>query len=234
MFKNVVNKMLAAGVLTALLACPLVVNASTSYSVPTDSDFKSFMDFRTITSVTSAQYKLQRMCTTTESGLRIYNGRYTVAVGTYFNAPVGTYIDVHLSTGQVLQCVVGDIKKDIDTDANNIQAESGNVVEFIVDESKLPSNVKTRGTVSVLDGFDGYVTHIVKYTEEDMSTIYWQNVVSDLEETSKFLVTDKYTLTVADTEHYIVEYASATDFNTVAVDKELYDSLIVYYSVIEL
>ena len=57
------------------------------------------MDYRTITSVSSRQYKLQSMCETNENGLRTYNGYYTVAVGSGFGVTVGDYIDVQLSTG---------------------------------------------------------------------------------------------------------------------------------------
>ena len=220
--------------MSVMLLQPVYASAMTTYDVPADSEFKSFMDYEKITSTTSRQWQLQRMCTTTSNGLRIYNGRYTVAVGTYFDAPVGTYIDVTLSTGKVLKCIVGDIKQDIHTDSMNIQAESGNVVEFIVDENKLSDDVHLSGTISTIDAFGGYVVSIKKYSRDDIAHIEWDTVVDDIESTNSYLVTDKYVLNVDGESMYIVEYSASTDCNTVAVDKETFDKLSINYSVISI
>lgn len=235
MLRKVISKFLGLTLSLLIISMPVTVNAKTTYDVPNNSDFKSFMDYRTITSTNSKQYQLQQKCVTTNNGLRIYNGRYTVAIGTGFDAKVGTYIDVHLSTGEVLQCIVGDIKKNVDTDATNMQvAHNGNIVEFIVDANELPKSVKSKGSISAIDEFSGYVDTITKYSDEDTTSIDWQPVVTDVEETNKFLVTNKYTIDVADNTLYVVEYTSSNDCNTVEVSEEEYKRLIVNKSFVEL
>ena len=42
------------------------------------------------------QAKLQSLCQTNEVGLRVYDGRFTIAVGTYFNTSIGQYFDLVL------------------------------------------------------------------------------------------------------------------------------------------
>lgn len=140
--------------------------AATCYSVPSNTGFKAYMSYHAITNKKSKQWALQQRAHTDEDGIRVVDDRYCVAVGSYFNAPVGTPIDVHLDTGTVLKCIVGDRKADADTDAMHIQAPvNGNVVEFIVDSSKLSAEVRSRGTLSVDPYFEGVVTSIVVYSD---------------------------------------------------------------------
>lgn len=53
---------------------------------PLDTSFKSYMDYRTITSTTSDQYALQKQAYTDEFGLRKVGGFYCIALGTYYTA----------------------------------------------------------------------------------------------------------------------------------------------------
>ena len=48
------------------------------------------------------QAKLQSLCQTNEVGLRVYDGRFTIAVGTYFNTAIGQYFDLVLENGTVI------------------------------------------------------------------------------------------------------------------------------------
>lgn len=152
---------------------PTQILAATIYQTPDGSSFKSYMDYRTITSQSSSQYRLQKECDTDENGLRIWGDRYVVAVGTRFNAPVGTMIDVYLDTGIVLPCIVGDIKQDIHTGDDNIQVEiNGNIIEFVVDERIMDPFVANKGDISYYDGFDGNVSYVVVYEpDEDPSLV---------------------------------------------------------------
>lgn len=148
-------------------------NAQVVHDVPDQSSFKTFMSYRTIKNRTTKQYELQQDCTTSPEGLRTYNGYYTVALGTGFDADVGDYVDVELSSGNTLHCVVGDIKQDCHTDKTNKQVEqNGNVVEFIVDTKKLDPDVKKTGDISnVSEQFQGDVENIVVYEEEDIKPL---------------------------------------------------------------
>ena len=119
------------------------------YTVPKTSGFKSYMPHTAITSKSSPQYKLQQQCQTGLYGIRVKDGRYCVAIGTGFNADVGTYFDLILANGTVIPCIVADIKADKHTDSNNmVTKESGCLTEFVIDSSKLNKNAKCMGDIS--------------------------------------------------------------------------------------
>lgn len=116
-------------------------------------EFKSFMDYRTITSRGSNQYKLQHMngTYTNEEGFRVHNGEYLVAVGSYYTNVIGTRLKVNLANGNSFYAVVGDQKSDAHTDAKH-QHRNGNVVEFIVDQKNIPTMCKKMGDMSYAEG----------------------------------------------------------------------------------
>ena len=68
-----------------------------------------------------------------EYGFRMLDERYMIAIGTYFNAPVGTYVDLYLYDGPIIPCIVGDIKSDAHTDEiyHAYTVKSGCATEFI-------------------------------------------------------------------------------------------------------
>ena len=217
MKKKVINSCLA--VLLCSMLFPMSASAETVYDVPTNSSFKSFMSYKTITSKTSAQYKLQQECVTDDNGLRLYNGRYTIAIGTAFNASVGDYVDVELSTGVVLNCIVGDIKKNIHTDSTNMQvAHNGNVVEFIVGNG-LSSAVRSAGNISKIPGFEGYIESITVYSDSDTNSMDFERVLNYEDK-----VVDKYDVCLpsGDSLHTVV-----TPINNVVVDDVTYEEVTV-------
>ena len=119
------------------------------YIAPITSGFKSYMPYTAITSKSSPQYKLQQIAYTGTYGIRQYDNRYCVAIGTAFNADVGTYFDLILANGTVIPCIVADIKADRHTDSNNmITIANGCLTEFIVDSSTLNRNAKRMGDIS--------------------------------------------------------------------------------------
>lgn len=121
-----------------------------SYSVPNTSGFKSYMDYRSITYIESRQYELQnRYAETGNYGIRMVNGRYCVAVGSYFTDDVGQYLDLILEDGTVIPCILADQKADIHTDSNNIVTmHNGCMSEFIIDSNFLVDSVKKHGNIS--------------------------------------------------------------------------------------
>ena len=136
----------------------------TAFTVPDiDTDFKSYMDYRKITDTHSAQYRLQEHAETDENGLRVYKGRYMIAVGTYYGS-VGDNLTITLDSGITFDAVIGDIKADSTTDSTHryhpMDDGGGNVIEFIVDTRGLPRDVRWMGTVSALDDFKGNVEKI--------------------------------------------------------------------------
>lgn len=145
----------------------LLLAAQMIFTVPdVDSDFKSYMDYRCITNTSSDQYKLQQKCYTDDNGLRVYDGYYAVALGTYYSSTIGDKFHITLDTGEEFDVIVGDVKADCDTDKTNRYVPvNGNIIEFIVDTRKLPKDVRFMGTVSALDDFEGSVESIEKIEE---------------------------------------------------------------------
>lgn len=130
--------------------------------LPTEAtgEFKTYMDYRKIKDKTSKQWNLQQLATTNEKGFRVFNGRYLVAVGSYYANEVGKELKITLDNGFVFYAMVGDIKMDIHTDANNQYIPiNGNIVEFIVDTNKLDPKTKKLGDISN-SGFEGKIAMI--------------------------------------------------------------------------
>ncbi len=118
-------------------------------SIPSYSGFKSFESYKAISDNSSAQARLQSYCYTSKLGIRAINDRYLVAVGTGVGAEVGRYINLVLENSTKITCIVGDIKDNSHTDANNlITVHSNCASEFIVDINALETYVQNQGDIS--------------------------------------------------------------------------------------
>ena len=137
------------------------------YDVPKTRGFKSYMPYTAITNKKSKQYKLQQIASTGAYGIRVVDSRYLVAIGTAFNAKVGTYIDLILEDGFVIPCIVGDVKANKHTDSTNmITMHNGCVSEFIIDSKELHKSIKKSGDVSSCnENWNGCVRAIVVYSK---------------------------------------------------------------------
>lgn len=120
------------------------------YSVPENRGFKSYMDYRCITSKSSPQYKLQNIYAINGVyGIRQVSSRFCVAIGSYFTTEIGQYFDLILENGTTIPCILSDQKADGDTDSNNISTlHNGCVSEFIVDTHSLNKTAKRNGDIS--------------------------------------------------------------------------------------
>lgn len=126
---------------------------------------KTWMPY-TLFNKISNQYKLQTYAKTDIHGFREIDGRYLVAVGTGVNVPVGGYIDIYLSNGEIIPAIIGDIKADADTDSKHITTvSSGCVCEFIVDKASLTSIITLMGDVSYQ--YDEWQSPIVAFKVYD-------------------------------------------------------------------
>lgn len=144
------------------------------YALPKNAtgSFKSYMDYNTITSPSSKQKALQRFATTDADGFRKINGKYMVAMGTYYADRIGKEFRITLSTGAQLWVIIGEIKQDIHTDPNHQYVlHNGNIVEFIVDDEVLSDLSIYHGDVS----YSGMSGRIVKIEE----VTYASNTVVD-------------------------------------------------------
>lgn len=118
------------------------------FSIPSNSGFKSYMYYTSITARSSLQYKLQTMACTGSFGIRMVDDRYCVAVGSAFGMRVGQYFDLVLQNGVVIPCVLADVKANNDTDSSNIFTGNGCCSEFIVDKAALDQNARRMGDIS--------------------------------------------------------------------------------------
>lgn len=136
-----------------------------------DTSFKSYMDYRTITCRVSTQYKMQQEAYTDELGLRKIGDYYCVALGTYYSPNCGKRFHITTDTGNEFNVIVSDIKNDIHTDETNryvpMSNDSGNVLEFVVDISKLDEYVKKLGNIGGYEKFSGNIVAIKPIGEEN-------------------------------------------------------------------
>lgn len=136
--------------------------------------WKPYARHTAITLKTSPQYKLQQMASTDDNGLRYIvdeDGvkRYCVALPVYWAGgtfdDVGRYFDVIMVNGATLHCVLGDIKKiEHSENGEGKFGAHGELLEFQVDQSKLPDIVRKSGDISRLGGaFEGNAKKVIVY-----------------------------------------------------------------------
>lgn len=133
-----------------------------SKACPSNS-FKSFMPYTAIGG--GKQYRFQKKCYTGDYGLRMYKGRYCIALGSYYTTKIGKKVDLITTKGKVIRCIIGDCKANKDTNTSNQKHLSdGSVVEFLVDYKSLDSSIMLHGDVSAIGGkFNQGIKCIVIY-----------------------------------------------------------------------
>lgn len=144
--------------------------AYVDYDAPETSGYKSFMDYNKITDRSSAQYKLQNTeAYTGRYGIRQVDGRYCVAIGSYFTSEIGTWFDLVLKNGTVIPCILADQKDDKDTDSNNIVTmHNGCMSEFVIDWDNLNRSAMRDGDISsCTESWDSPVDYVRVYKKED-------------------------------------------------------------------
>lgn len=124
-----------------------------------DSSFKTYMDYRTITSQSSDQYKyIDRwgwsdydgfMRCDGERDLGIESDYYLIAMGSYYGSEIGSKYRITTDTGNVFYGCLADQKDDRDTNYTHQWSYNNDVVEFIVDTQKLPNIIKLYGNCNV-------------------------------------------------------------------------------------
>ena len=120
-----------------------VWDGTTIYELPDNNDYtgkKCYISYTAITDKTSSQYELQTAACTDLDAFRLLDNRYLVSVGTYFNAPCGTYIDLILENGTEIPCIVGEIKPD-ELTAAKVYSANGCASAFIVDAAETKADL---------------------------------------------------------------------------------------------
>lgn len=124
----------------------------TTYNVPTNNSFKSYMDCSYITNTSSKQYAFKSEYLCSACGIMLVDGRYVIALGSYYTTNIGNRVDLVMENGAIVECIIGDVKANKDTDSTNRQHSIDNsVVEFIVSTDFLSNKVRTMGDCSYAD-----------------------------------------------------------------------------------
>lgn len=120
-----------------------------------------YMDFRALTDTTTKQWELQQYAYTDWQGIRVYDGCYMVAMGTYYGQ-VGDKFRITTDWGNSYNVIIGDVKGWDSVDGWYHVAGDGrlNVVEFIVDTYSLDGYAATMGDMGVLDNIGGNIISI--------------------------------------------------------------------------
>ena len=146
----------------------------TSLEVPNiNSSFKTWMSYTAVTNRQSPQYKFIHkygwvdsegfMRCSGERDLGIEDDYYLIALGSYYGMDIGTKYKITLDTGRVFYGALADCKSDRHTnETNQYVSHNNNIIEFLVDTSKLNKNVKQMGTANVYMPLNGRVSKIEK------------------------------------------------------------------------
>lgn len=155
-----------------------------NYEVPNIPTFpKFFTDYRFYGIEGTPHYRLQQECWTDELGCRRLNNDYVVALGSYYSTNIGDRFEVALDSGNIFTVVLGDGKHDKDCDERNMftpcisydNEKCGNLLEFIIDEEILSSEIYQYGSLDCVSHLKGNVvrmTYIGRYDRIDLDTYY--------------------------------------------------------------
>ncbi|MGN1089125.1 MAG: hypothetical protein ACI4Q6_01885 [Huintestinicola sp.] len=155
----------AAAILFSALSSKICAQNRSLPLPDVDTDFKTYMDYRTITDTSSLQYALQEKAYTDSQGIRRIGDDVCVALGTGYTEGCGERFEITLDSGKEFTVIVGDIKADCHTDSTNRYVElwegQGDVLEFIVDTKKLDRKVRLMGSVGEYDSYKGNISSII-------------------------------------------------------------------------
>lgn len=142
------------------------------FGLPADSDgtCKTYAIYTAVTAKSSPQYALLRSdkCyTDEETGIRMVDGFYCVALGSFYGSTIGTKYKITIQDGEEikeLNVILCDQKSDRHTNATHQYAmRNKDVVEFYVEKAKIPACV--RGDYSALPQFRGKIIAIEQYMD---------------------------------------------------------------------
>lgn len=84
------------------------------------------------------QYELLQLSIIEDGGFLKFENRYLVKMASYYATYIGRCLDITLDGGQILYVIIGDIKKDIDTDyLHQYSILDNSILEFIISDSNI-------------------------------------------------------------------------------------------------
>lgn len=124
-----------------------------SLEVCSTSSFKSYMDYRMITDITSAQWQLQQLAVTVD-GHRMIDDYILVAMASTYGT-VGDKLEITMESGTVIKVMLGDIKA-----GTSCEHSDTSMIEFIVDVNYMDPLINVLGNYDIK--YPGKITRIVK------------------------------------------------------------------------
>ena len=133
---------------------------------------KTFAYYTAVSVKSSPQYKLlnsSECYTDEETGIRMVDGFYCIALGSYYGSTIGTKYRITLKDGdeyKELNCILCDQKANRHTDAKHQYAvQNKDIMEFYIEKSKRPRGIS--GDYGNLEQFRGEVVRIEQYPSDD-------------------------------------------------------------------
>ena len=125
---------------------------------------KTWANYQAVTDTSSPQYKLlnsDECYTDEETGIRMVDDCYCVALGSYYGSKIGQKYLIKLSSGNEFKAILCDQKSDRHTDKKHQYAKKNkDIIEFYIDKAYKPSCVD--GSYNALSKFKGSVVSIEK------------------------------------------------------------------------
>lgn len=145
-----------------------------SLGVPNiNSSFKTWMSYKAVTNKRSPQYNyIHTYGWSDEEGFMrakadgeygIEQDYYMIALGSYYGTEIGTKYRITLDTGKIFYGALADCKSDKHTNSTNQYiSHNGNVVEFLIDKTKLNKSVRKTGNAGAHAPLKGNIIKIEK------------------------------------------------------------------------
>lgn len=133
---------------------------------------KTYAYYTAVTAKSTPQYRLLNSddCyTDEETGIRMVDGFYCIALGSYYGSTIGTRYRITLKDGdeyKELNCILCDQKADRHTDKNHQYAvQNKDIMEFYIEKSKRPKGIG--GDFGHLEQFRGDIVKIEQYPDKE-------------------------------------------------------------------
>ena len=131
---------------------------------------KTYAYYRAVTAKSTPQYKLlnsEECYTDEETGIRMVDGFYCIALGSFYGTKIGTKYRITLQDGEELKelnCILCDQKADRHTDEKHQYAvKNKDIMEFYIEKSKRPHGIM--GDYGHLEQFRGDIVKIEQYPD---------------------------------------------------------------------
>ena len=173
-FKNLIKALIFSFILISSQTVNAISTQYETLNVPTNVStyWKTWMDYKCITSKSSPQYKLLRndwiyidsegfVRAIGESDFGINDDYYVIALGSYYGSKIGTKYRITTDTGNVFYGILGDQKSDRHTNKTHQYTVGHNdMIEFLVNTKTLNKTVKKMGNANVYMPLNGNIAKI--------------------------------------------------------------------------